>query len=106
MVLFVEERTGRPEIRTEGDTGMLRLTTHPVALRNGQPALTKEQGGLRFRSYAQMANWADQNLQPGLYNIIVNDRTVKDLHFRCGGGWEMGFYVEGRGNIQGKAQEV
>lgn len=72
---------------------MLRLLQHP----NG-PKLTAEQKAKRFRSYVELANWAEENLPHGLYFVRSSAATTlaglrEVRHF------EGKFHVEGRGYI-------
>lgn len=60
-----------------------------------------------FRSYVAMAEWAEENLPPGLYwsknpsgtNLYTKIREVRCKIDSHGNVRSTGFWVEGRGNI-------
>lgn len=74
----------------------LRLMQHPAG-----PTLTPEQKAKRFRSYVDLANWADDvNLLAGRYFARAHNAaslaTIREVTF---GGAGYTFHVEGRGNV-------
>jgi len=77
---------------------LLKITKHPDG-----PELPEEVKAKTFRSYVDMANWADEHhLSPGIYWIRnpsgANLATaIRELRYQTKGYGR--FWVEGRGNI-------
>jgi hypothetical protein len=75
----------------------LYITKHPVG-----PELPEAFKNKTFRSYVNMADFADDNKLPhGIYWIRNTSGTnlataIRELRYHCGYG---GFWVEGYGNI-------
>jgi hypothetical protein len=82
---------------------MLKLSKHPEG-----PELPEEAKKKHFRSYADMADWAEEHLPPGKYwcrnpqgaNLWTALREVRcKLSDSDGEPKASGFWVDGRGNI-------
>lgn len=70
----------------------LRLTQHPQG-----PLLPKEAKTRRFKSYVDLANWADEHLPYGVY--FVRNHTATTLAGIRKITHDGLFHVEGRGNV-------
>jgi hypothetical protein len=75
----------------------LRLKQHPRG-----PMLTDEAKDKGFRSYCDLADWAEENLSPGLYFVRADNANIftglREVHHHAG-RWKSSFWVEGRGCV-------
>ena len=74
---------------------MIKLMRHPKG-----PSIEGKK--LRFRSYVDLADYADEHLEEGLYFVrnhnAVNLIAIREIHHHVD-PWSSSFHVEGRGNV-------
>lgn len=75
----------------------LRLRKHPRG-----PDLSDEAKEKGFRSYCDLADWAEENVPPGLYFVRADNAVwlaaIREVHHHAG-RWPNAFWVEGRGCV-------